>query len=322
MRSCACVALLPMEGMMPTCRGHSQRRVVWAATAMTAVLVGATAVQAAPPSITVGYQPMISTGLAAGQPFEAWFLLDKSSDPAVPGYALPAGATVRITFPEAFEPQTGGHAESVMIKWEQGAIPAKFTVAPDSKDPRSIVIHFDSAISPEGKTAPGLKAIHLRTEEFNPPAGDYPITVTFADAGPLSGMATAVAHITPKPVPNIAPYNQLQGGRDEDWQHVKPGHEASLPIDFLVTLPGEPRASMSLRPEEDGSLAVVSDGKSIGSIRAEGVPVTLTPENFGPGFARLGIVRLRAKAGSTAGNAEIVAALTGGTRYTIHLIVD
>lgn len=50
------------------------------------------------PNTTVAYQPMVSTGLAARHPFEARFVLDKSSDPAVPGYAIPAGTSIRFTF--------------------------------------------------------------------------------------------------------------------------------------------------------------------------------------------------------------------------------
>lgn len=44
----------------------------------------ASSAQDAPPSVTVAYQPMVSTGLAAMQPFGAWFVFDKSSDPTLP----------------------------------------------------------------------------------------------------------------------------------------------------------------------------------------------------------------------------------------------
>jgi hypothetical protein len=50
--------------------------------------------------------------------------------------------------------------------------------------------------------------------------------------------------------------------------------------------------------------------------------VTLAPESFGPGYSRVGVIRVRAKAGSEPGMAEITAALDGGTRYTIKLIVE
>ena len=72
----------------------------------------------------------------------------------------------------------------------------------------------------------------------------------------------------------------------------------------------------------DGSLHILSDGKPISSIMAKGVPVTLTAQPFGPGFARLGIIEVHAKAGMTAGDAQIVAALEGGTQYIINLIVE
>ena len=96
-----------------------------------------------------------------------------------------------------------------------------------------------------------------------------------------------------------------------------------MPIDLLVTLPDECPIvrSVSLNRRRCSS-AFLSDGKPIGSIRSQGVPVTLTPESFGPGYARLGIIRVRAKAGSQPGAAEIIAALDGGTQYKINLIVD
>jgi len=50
--------------------------------------------------------------------------------------------------------------------------------------------------------------------------------------------------------------------------------------------------------------------------------VTLTPQAFGPGFSRLGIVEVHARAGMTPGTAQIIAALKGGTRFTVHLIVE
>jgi hypothetical protein len=296
--------------------------------AASALLLSESAVtpaRAGAPTVTVAYQPMVSTGLAAKQPFEAWFVLDKSSDPMVQGYAVPTGATVRFTFPKDFTPLTGNpHLEGALLYgWPHGAIPVPFSVTQDMTDSRVVVVRIDQAISIGSPERPGLKAIHLRTGELNPGApGDYPITVQFIDAGPLSGTTNAVAHITDKGVPNVAAYNQLHQSKDEDWQHVKPGTESPLAIDFLVTLPDESRSTISLAPTGDGALSILSDGKPIGSIWAQGVPVTLTPESFGPGYSRLGIIRVHAKAGSQPGTAEIVATLNGGTQSKINLIVD
>jgi len=285
----------------------------------------ASSAQDAPPSVTVAYQPMVSTGLAAKQPFEAWFVLDKSSDPTVPGYSVPAGSTVRLTFPKEFTPQAGNpHLEGALLYgWPHGAIPVPFSVTQDKTDPRGVVVRIDQAIAIGPRERPGLKAIHVRTGELNPDSpGDYLISVQFIGAGPLSGTTSAIAHITDKPVPNVAAYNQLHQSKDEDWQHVSPGMEAQLPIDLLVTLPDDPRSTISLAPASDGALGILSDGKPIGSISSRGVPVTLTPESFGPGYSRLGIIRVRARAGSQPGIAEIVAMLEGGTKYKINLIVD
>ena len=104
-----------------------------------------------------------------------------------------------------------------------------------------------------------------------------------------------MAHITPKPRPNVAAYNQLHQSNDEDWQRVKPGAEAPLPIDFLVTLPDEARSSITLTPASGSRLRILSDGKPIGSITTKGVPIVLFSQTFGPGFARLGIVEVRSR---------------------------
>jgi len=82
------------------------------------------------------------------------------------------------------------------------------------------------------------------------------------------------------------------------------------------------RSVISLKPLIEHNVAILRDGKPIGSIATEGVPVTLTPQAFGPGFSRLGIVEVHAKASMTPGSAQINAALKGGTHYDIHLVVE
>ena len=103
--------------------------------------------QAAAPATTVIYQPMVSTGLAAHEPFEAWFVLDKSSDPKAPGYAVPAGATIRFVFPKQFTPKEGLFKGAVMLQgWVQGPIPARFTATVDPSNSRALVLKFDAPI--------------------------------------------------------------------------------------------------------------------------------------------------------------------------------
>ena len=316
----------------PVCNGNIQtdscsfaaRRALAVSALVIGTLFHLPAAQGAP-SVTVEYQPMVSTGLAAKQPFEAWFVFDKSLDPSVPGYSAPAGTTVRFTFPKEFTPASGNpHLEAALLYgWPHGAVPVPFTMTQDSADPRTVVVRIEQAIAVAPPEKPGLKAIHVRTGELNPAAaGDYPISVQFIDAGPLSGATRAVAKITAKPVPNVAAYNQLHQSRDEDWQHVKAGAEAPLPIDFLVTLPEQFRSSITLTPASGSRLSILSDGEPIGSITTAGVPMVLSTQAFGPGFARLGIVEVHVKAGMMPGTAQIIAALDGGTRYVINLIVE
>ena len=289
-----------------------------------AFMIFATIVIASPPRATIEYQPMTSQGLAAGYPFEAWVVFDKSPNPAEPGYALPAGATFRFTFPPSFIPQPGVHPESVLLyDWPQKAASVPFTIGLDPQDPRSIVLRLKEAFPIGPPERPGLKAIHLRMGPLNSTqGGDYPITIQISDAGELSGITQAIAHITDKPVPVVAAYNQLHESRNEDWQHVKIGQTASLPIDLLITLPDKARSSMELRPVTGGNLEIFSDGVKIGTITRRGVPFTLKPESFGPGFARLGIVRFYVTGGLEPGIAEIDAQLEGGARYTMHVFVE
>ncbi len=59
-------------------------------------------VVAAPLGATIEYQPMASSGLAAGAPFESWVVFNISSNPTVPGMSLPAGGDIPFHF-------SGGH---------------------------------------------------------------------------------------------------------------------------------------------------------------------------------------------------------------------
>ncbi len=290
---------------------------------MTVVFL-ATTVMASPPEATIEYQPMTSQGLAAGYPFEAWVVFDKSSNPAESGYALPAGATFRFTFPPAFTPKLGIHPEAVLLYgWPQKAAPVPFAVGLDPTDPRTIFLKLKEAFPVGPPERPGLKAIHLRWGPLNPlREGDYPITIKISDAGELSGTTHAVVHITSKPVPIVAAYNQLHEGRNEDWQHVKAGQAAPLPIDLLINLPDKARSSIDLSLGTNENLEILSDGTPIGTVVRRGVAVTLKPERFGPGFARLGIVRFSVTGGPVSGIAEIDAQLQGGPRYTLHVVVE
>ncbi len=281
-------------------------------------------VWAAPPAATIVYQPMTAEGLAVGHPFEAWVYFDKSPDPMISGYAFPQGSTLRFKFPAAFKAQKAHRPQAVLLNgWPQGPIEASFTIGVDPQDPLTIVLKLNQAIAAGPPQRPGLKAIHLRWGPLNPQkAGNYPITIDYQDAGTLTGSTKAMAQITPKPIPNIAAYGQLNQGRNENYQRAKIGQTAELPIDFLVTLPDKCRSFMMLKQMPDGNLEILSDGEPIGTIIKQGVPITLKPHAYGPGFSRLGIIRLYATAGLTPKEAEIEGRLTGGTSYIIRVFVE
>ena len=287
------------------------------------LLAAVSPARAAPKRIRVIPQPMIATGLAAGHEFEAWFVLDASPDPAAPGYAVPEGAEIRVVFPPGFTPMHAARPSSVLLYgWPQRGIPVAFTVARDPRQPRAVIWHLTQAIPSGLPGRPGLKAIHLRSAERNPARpGTYAVAVSFRHAGALDGTTRAIVSVAPAPRPNIAAYNQLHAGHDEDYQHVKRGEVAPLPLDFLVTLTQKLRAEMRLVAAPDG-LRIMADDAQIGTIRTEGVPLVLTAERFGPGFDRLGIIRVTARAGAVAGTARVIATLAGGETCRLTLIVE
>ncbi len=110
-----------------------------AATLLVTLFGSAAGALAAPRKVTVTPQPMVATRPAAGHEFEGWFVLDKPPDPAVAGYAVPAGAAIRIIFPDTFTPIAGAHPEAVLLYgWLQKAIGVPLTVIRDSARPGSI----------------------------------------------------------------------------------------------------------------------------------------------------------------------------------------
>ena len=296
------------------------RTTIILATALV-VIGGAIPSVAQAPAATIAYQVMTDGGLTTGQPFEAWVVFG-DPNPAAPGYALPAGSVIRVTFPPPFTPEPVSIQGVVLLYgWSQGSIDVPYAFAKDPADPRTIVITIKAPITVQAPERPGLKAIHLRTDLRNPLSGNYPIKIALLNAGQSNGTLDAVAHIGTTRVPHIAQYNQLHESRDEDYQHVQPGQAVPLPIDLLVTRNDEPRATLQLAKRLDGGLNIVADGKPIGKIEPHGVPVTLTPHPFGPGFARLGIVEFTVQAGQSAGAADIEAELDGGTGTTLHVLV-
>ncbi|HTY39141.1 MAG TPA: hypothetical protein VMH23_18630, partial [Bacteroidota bacterium] len=78
----------------------------------------------------------------------------------------------------------------------------------------------------------------------------------------------------------------------------------------------------SLKPASGGGLEILSDGKAIGTVTLSGVPITLKPEPFGPGYSRLGIARFHVTAGSTIGSAGITVQLTGGPAYEFVMVIE
>ena len=164
------------------------------------VLFAATA-WAAPPAAIIVYEPMAGDGFAAGSPFDAWVYFDRPPDPAIPGYALPEGATFRFRFPEAFVPQPDRSPRAEFLSDRpSGPIHASFAIYVDPGDPRTVVLTLTAPLPSGSPGSPGLKAIRLSPGSLNPTEpGEYRITMECSDMGELSGSTQIIARITPKP---------------------------------------------------------------------------------------------------------------------------
>ena len=131
---------------------------------------------ATPPAATIVYQPMTSEGLAAGYPFEAWVYFDRSPDPAVPGYAFPAGATFRFKFPQAFTPQSTHNPQAVLLS---GSAPGR-NHGPFHHRPRPSGSPYDCA---QAYRAPSFRSSRASGAEGDPLALGSPQSLA---AGRLS----------------------------------------------------------------------------------------------------------------------------------------
>jgi len=168
------------------------------------VLFAATA-WAAPPIAMIVYEPTAGDGFAVGSAFEAWVYLDRPPNPAIPGYALPEGATLRFRFPEAFLPQPDrGPRAELLSGGPSGPLGAPFTIYKDPEDARTVILILTAPLPSGSPGNPGLKAIRLSPGSLNPSEpGEYPITIEYSNAGELSGSTQAIARITKKPSADV-----------------------------------------------------------------------------------------------------------------------
>jgi hypothetical protein len=267
---------------------------------------------------SVGRAPVSATGLAAGRTFEGWVRFAASADPRVRGIAMHAGDRIRITFPKAFTPVDGDPTAYLLYGWPQGDADADFTVGRAPGDARTIVISVRSTIAALSPQMPGVKAIHLIAPLRNPEAGTYHLHVMVTLRGRTHSAEEAV-RIEAAPRAQLAPFNAMHDGRNEDWQTVHIASRASTDADFLYTDErGDHPANLTLQTvgERPTRASVMLDGARIGEIIASR-GLVLVPQ----AAPRGGVVRVGVLASRTPGSATVTARLSNGNLTVLHLNV-
>ena len=218
------------------------------ALSIIAAAISACATTPAPTSspLITAPAPITFDGNVAGQATDYVFVLVPDANPAIPGFAMRAGDSLRLAMPQAFKrnAQVAINAETdlnlVLTKgWAQGAVrlAGQYRVG-YSEASNSIMVRAAQDIGLDGANAPGIKVIHLRGRTFvNPMPGDYPVTVSHL-LGNGDTMATWTGQLKvleAAPSARLAPTNfHLPPGTNADYQKVKAGQVAPYPLALLL----------------------------------------------------------------------------------------
>jgi hypothetical protein len=234
------------------------------AAAIVALVAGcATTPAPATQPLMIAPSPVTSHGNVAGQPTNMIFVMVPNPNPAVAGFGMQAGDTLRIALPEAFRrnPAVAISADTdlnlVLTKgWPQRDVhlEGQYRIGYDDAT-HSMVVTATHAIAPSGANAPGIKVIHLRARTFiNPAAGRYPVTLTHAaaDGRVLAVWQGQVAVLEHAPAARLAPTNfQLAPPLNSTYQLVIPGQVAPHALGLLLWgLQGVPMSGVGIAPRD------------------------------------------------------------------------
>ena len=216
-------------------------------TAITAALAGcATAPAPVARALMTAPAPITFDGNVAGQATDYVFVLVADANPAVSGFSMRAGESLRLAIPSAFKRNApvaisaDTDVNLVLTKgWPQGAVrlAGQYRVGYDDKA-HAMTVTASQDVAAEAANAPGIKVIHLRGRSFiNPMPGDYPVSVTHVavDGKPIATWQGQLKVIDDAPSARLAPTNfHLAPGVNGDYQKVAAGQVAPNHLGLLL----------------------------------------------------------------------------------------
>lgn len=217
----------------------------------------------APHALMTAPAPITFDGHVAAQATDYVFVLVPDANPALPGLALRAGESLRLTLPASFKRNpsvvvsTDTDANLVLTKgWPQGAVKlaGQYRVGFDAAAHAMTVTALHD-ITAAGTNAPGIKVIHLRGRTFvNPMPGQYPVSVSLlaVDARELTRWQGELAVLDDAPTARLAPSNfHLPPGTNADYQAVAAGQRAAHPLGVLLWgAQGAPLNGVGIAPRD------------------------------------------------------------------------
>lgn len=273
------------------------RRKILTMSAVVALLAVAVPVAANQPTPISGIvasvvnAPIDPVGDVTGERTDFVVNLDTSLDPEVPGRALMAGDTIKVTLPDDFVnlggpitnpgptgclPAAGTCGTGVLLQgWPQNPIPpspANYTLSLEGT--HTIVYTATRNLVPGDLTlnGPGIKQMHLILTNFvNPKPGRYEFHVA-AETGPGGALETGVGvvHVRPRPRASINVTSVFAGAppfANTIYQTTATGSPTPFNWDFLVwDRRGEPAVGVTVHQVSSRHAHLEQGGRVIGQI--------------------------------------------------------
>ena len=298
--------------------------------------------------------PIDPDGDVAGEATDFVINLDTSLDPAVPGRALLAGKTIKVTLPDDFVYLSGPVAlpgacnpsggpscgTGVLLQgWPQNPIPpapGNYTLMLEGT--HTIVYTATRDLVPGDATlnGPGIKQLHLILNNFvNPKPGRYEFHVA-AETGVGGALETGVGfvHVLPKPRASINVTSVFAGAppfANTIYQTATTGSAPAFDWDFLVwDRRGEPAVGVTVHQVNSHKAQLKQGTRVVGQISIEG-PTGAKGQEISGGPSILinapvkglpsGRLTVQFTAGDTAGLYTTTLRMNNGTAVTMYVTV-
>jgi len=305
--------------------------------------------------------PITPDGDVAGAPTDLVVNLDTSLDPAFLGRALPAGCSVRVTFPKEFK-STGLPVQDLFTPgcapgafqcitgiflqgWPQHPILPHFPFPPigpateyaltsDGTNTLVFTALEDLVVpNPNPAPGPGLKQIHLIGFVNPKRPGYYPVHVEFAAGmGCTAESGVANVHIVRKIRPSVEVTSVFnEGAPNTIYQEAEASMPAPLAWDFLLWgRKGRPMVGVSVEMVRPDFALLKKGHRTVGHIRiyapvgAEGHSVEGDPSfeiNAPIQDVPAGRLTVQFTAGSASGSYTTTVALRHGNSVNMFVVV-